>query len=70
FNSKNKIIYAKLDTIFTTIECLGNCIASAVSANSPHIGACFGAVAVRIKSALDDSAHYYRIMEMFEVMGV
>jgi hypothetical protein len=70
FRNKDKIIYAKLNMIFTPIERLGNCVAAPLSAGSPPVGACFGAVAVLIKSAQDVSTHYDRIMELFEIMGV
>ncbi|KAF2451400.1 hypothetical protein P171DRAFT_478441 [Karstenula rhodostoma CBS 690.94] len=69
FRNKDKIIYAKLNTIFTPIERLRNCVASPVSASSPPVGACFSAVAVLIKSAQDVSAHYDQIVELFEIIG-
>ncbi|KAL1597878.1 hypothetical protein SLS60_008365 [Paraconiothyrium brasiliense] len=69
FRNKDKIIYARLNTVFMPIERLGNCVVTPISASSPPVGACFGAVAVLIKSAQDVSTHYDRIVELFEIMG-
>jgi hypothetical protein len=70
FREKNKYIFDKLNSAFSPIERMGQCVALGTSAGFPPAGACFGAVALVVKSAQDVSTHYDRILELFAIMGV
>jgi hypothetical protein len=70
FRDKNRNIYERLTIAFTPVKRLGHVVAAASSAGLPPAGACFGAAALLIKSAQNVSAHYDRIIELFDVLAV
>jgi len=70
FRDKDKHIFDRLNSVFTPIERLGQCVGTGTSIGFPPAGACFGAAALMIKSAQDVSTHYDRILELFNILSV
>jgi hypothetical protein len=70
FRNKNRNVYERLTVAFTPIERISHVVAAASSTGFPPAGACLGAAALLIKSAQNVSAHYDRIIELFDVLAV
>ena len=70
FRDKNRNIHERLTVAFTPVERLGHIVGAASSVGFPPAGACLGAAALMIKSAQNVSAHYDRIIELFDVLAV
>ncbi|KAF2866424.1 hypothetical protein BDV95DRAFT_505080 [Massariosphaeria phaeospora] len=70
FRDKNKKLYGALDSAFAPIERVGHFVAAGTSMSFPPAGACFGALALMIKSAQAVSAHYDKLLELFNIVSV
>lgn len=68
FRQRHQKMYESLNKALTPIERLSHIAAASTSPGFPPAGACFGAVALLIKSAQDVADHYDRILELFEIL--
>ncbi|KAF2829113.1 hypothetical protein CC86DRAFT_403770 [Ophiobolus disseminans] len=56
-------------TLLATMSTVADIVAAGSSAGFPPAGACLGAVALLVKSAQDVSAHYDRIVDLFDMLA-